>query len=98
MIRLFSQYISPKSLLLAALEAVLIALSLVFAVRLRFWNDTVAFQAYTDLPHFAWQAVVVVIIFQMCFYCNNLYDPQSTERRDDEALRMGQSLGAASLL
>jgi sugar transferase (PEP-CTERM system associated) len=98
MIRLFSQYISPKSLLLAALEAVLIALSLVFAVRLRFWNSTVAFQAYTDLPHFAWQAVVVVLIFQMCFYCNNLYDSHSTERRDDEALRLAQSLGAASLL
>jgi sugar transferase (PEP-CTERM system associated) len=97
-IRLFSQYISPKSVLLVALEAVLIALSLVFAVRLRFWNDTVAFQAYTDLPHFAWQAIAVVIIFQMCFYCNNLYDPHTTERRDDEALRMGQSLGAASLL
>jgi sugar transferase (PEP-CTERM system associated) len=98
MIRLFSQYVSPKSLLLAALEAVLIALSLVFAVRLRFWNSTVAFQAYTDLPHFAWQAAVVVFIYQMCFYCNNLYDSHSTERRDDEALRLAQSLGAASLL
>ena len=98
MIRLFSQYVSPKSLLLAALEAVLIALSLVFAVRLRFWNNAVEFQAYTDLPHFAWQTAVVVVIYQVCFYCNDLYDSQPTERRDDEALRLGQSLGAASLL
>ena len=98
MIRLFNQYISPKSLLLVGLEAVLIALSLVFAVRLRFWNSPPEFAAYMDLPHFAWQTFVVVVMFQICFYFNDLYDGQPSERRDDQALRLAQSLGAASLL
>jgi sugar transferase (PEP-CTERM system associated) len=97
MIRLFSQYVSPKSLLLVGLEAVLIAFSLLFAVRLRFWNDAVEFQSYTDLPHFAWQSLAVVVIYQICFYFNDLYDIQPIDTRDDQVLRVGQSLGAASL-
>ena len=98
MIRIFSQYVSLKSLLLIGLESGLLALSLVCAVRLRFWSDASEFDAYTDLPHFAWQVVVVVVIYQLCFYLNDLYDTQATERRDDQALRLGQSLSAASLL
>jgi sugar transferase (PEP-CTERM system associated) len=98
MIRIFSQYVSPKSLLLVGLETLLIALALVCAVRLRFWNDVVEFQAYTDMPRFAWQAAVVILIYQVCFYLNDLYNPQPTERRDDQALRLGQAVGAASVL
>jgi sugar transferase (PEP-CTERM system associated) len=98
MIRIFSQYVSPKSILLVGLETVLIVFSLLCAVRLRFWNDAIEFYAYTDLPHFAWQAALVVITYQLCFYLNDLYDSQPIERRDDQALRLGQSLSAASLL
>jgi sugar transferase (PEP-CTERM system associated) len=98
MIRIFSQYVSPKSLLLIALETGLLALSLLCAVRLRFWNNAMEFDAYTDLPHFAWQVVVVVAVYQLCFYLNDLYDAQPTGRRDDQALRLGQSLSAASAL
>lgn len=75
MIRLFSQYVSPKTLLLVGLETVLISLSLLCAVRLRFWNDASEFQACTGMPHFAWQLLVVVVVFQACFYLNDLYAP-----------------------
>jgi sugar transferase (PEP-CTERM system associated) len=98
MIRLFSQYVSPKTLLLVGIETVLISLSLLCAVRLRFWNDAPEFQACTGLPHFAWQLLAVVVIFQACFYLNDLYDPSPGSRPEDQALRVGQSLGAASLL
>lgn len=98
MIRIFSQYVSPKSLLLVGLETVLISLSLLCSIRLRFWNNINEFEAYTDLPHFAWQAAVVVVIYQICFYLNDLYNPQPIERRDDQALRVGQAVGAASML
>ena len=40
----------------------------------------------------------MVVVFQLCFYFNDLYDAQPMQRRDDQALRLGQSLGAASLL
>jgi sugar transferase (PEP-CTERM system associated) len=98
MIRIFSQYVSPKSLLLVGLETGLLALSLVFAARLRFWNSAADFATYTDLPRFAWQMVVVVVVYQMCFYFNDLYDVHPEEARDDQILRIGQSLGGASLL
>jgi sugar transferase (PEP-CTERM system associated) len=98
MIRLFSQYVSPKTLLLVGLETLLISLSLLCAVRLRFWNDTLQFETYTDLPRFAWQLIAIVIVFQACFYLNDLYDPDPESRPQDQALRVGQSLGAASLL
>jgi len=56
------------------------------------------FKPTRDLPRFAWQVLVVVVIYQMCFYLNDLYDVPPTERREDQAIRLGQSLGAASLL
>ena len=98
MIRLFSQYVSPKTLLLVGLETVLISLSLLCAVRLRFWNDASEFQACTGMPHFAWQLLVVVVVFQACFYLNDLYAPSPGSLPEDGGLRVGQSLGAASLL
>jgi sugar transferase (PEP-CTERM system associated) len=100
MIRIFNQYASPKSFLLVGLETVVIALSLVFAAKLRFWNNSSEFEACIDLPHFALQAAVVVVIYQLCFYINDLYnvDAQPAVRREDQVLRLGQSLGAASLL
>jgi sugar transferase (PEP-CTERM system associated) len=98
MIRIFSQYVSLKSLMLVGLETVLIALSLLCAARLRFWNDAVEFQAYTDLPRFAWQAAIIILIYQICFYLNDLYAPQPADWREDQVLRLGQALGAASLL
>ena len=98
MIRIFSQYVSPKSLLLVVMETALMTASLVCAVWLRFWNDATGFESYMDLPRFAWKAVVVVLVYQLCFYFNDLYDAQPNERREDQALRLCQSLGAASLL
>ena len=98
MIRLFSQYISPKYFLLVGMETLLLVSSLLCAVKLRFWGDAVTFQSYTDLPRFAWQALAVVVIFQMCFYLNDLYDIHPVERRDEEFLRLAQAVGAASLL
>jgi hypothetical protein len=96
MIRIFSQYVSPKTLVLVGLETALITLSLVVAARLRFWDDTVGFYAYTDLPRFAWQTLTVVLVFRSSFYLNDLYDLQHGYR--DELLRVMQSIGGASFL
>src|SRR5437879_4028221 len=38
MIRVFSQYVSPKSFLLVGVETALLALSLLCAVKFRFWR------------------------------------------------------------
>lgn len=98
MIRIFSQYVSVKSLLLMLLESLVIALSLVCGVKLRFWNEPGEFEFYTMLPDFGAQALIVIVIFQVCFYYNDLYDLSAVRRRSEQLIRLCQSLGAACLL
>jgi sugar transferase (PEP-CTERM system associated) len=98
MLQISSQYVSTKSLLLMVGEASLILLSLVFAVKLRFWNDETGFALYIAFPDFAMQSAIVVAVCVTTFYCNDLYDLSSGSSSVDHVLRVEQSLGAASLL
>ena len=94
MIRVFSQYVSPKSVCLMLLEGLLIVLCLTGAVKLRFWGDPVEFELYTKLPDFGIQALVSVIVFQVCFYYNELYDLHVMRQRGGGRGRTGAG-GAA---
>jgi len=98
MIRIFNQYVSLKSFLLMIVEALLIVLSLICAVKLRFWNNTAEFDSYLTLPDFAGQAAIVVFVCVACFYYNDLYDLTTGYSEVERVLRVEQSLGAASLL
>lgn len=98
MIRLFNQYVSLKSPLIILLEGVLILLALVAAVKLRFWNDLEEFQFYTAWPGFGARALVVVLIFQISFYYHDLYAVIAPVPRREQLVRLGQSLGASSLV
>jgi len=98
MIRIFSQYVSVKSLLLMLLEGILIALSLVCGVKVRFLNEPDEFEYYTAMPDFAIQVAVVVVVLQVCFYYNDLYRLAAVGRRGEQVARVGASLGAACLL
>jgi sugar transferase (PEP-CTERM system associated) len=98
MVRIFSQYVSVKSILLVLLESVLITFSVLCGVKLRFWSDPAAFQDYTALPDFAFQCLIIVVIFQLCFYYNDLYDLNTVRRRSEQLIRSGQSVGAACLI
>ena len=60
MIRIFNQYVSIKSLLLTFVEDVLIVCSVIFAVRLRFWNNPEEFRSYIALPNFGLQVLVIL--------------------------------------
>lgn len=98
MVRIFNQYVSLKSLLLMVVESLLIALSLVCAVKLRFWNSPVELAAYVVFPDFAVQIAIVVIVCMVCFYFNDLYDLSAGSSRVEQLLQIEQSLGAASVL
>jgi sugar transferase (PEP-CTERM system associated) len=98
MIRIFSQYVSLKSLLLMIVESCLIVLSLVCAVKLRFWNNPAEYSLYVAFPDFAGQIAIVVAVCLACFYCNDLYDLRTGYGPVERVLRVEQSLGAASLL
>jgi sugar transferase (PEP-CTERM system associated) len=96
--RIFSKYVSPKTLVLVLLEGGLIALALVCAVRIRFWDSTPGFNAYTTLPDFGVQVIVFVATLQTCFYYGDLYNLRHTQVRNERMMALAQSLGASCLL
>jgi sugar transferase (PEP-CTERM system associated) len=98
MIRIFSQYVSPKSLMLMAIESLLISLALVCGVFVRFWDNPLEFDSYIQFPDFGVQIVIFVIIFQICFYYSDLYNLHTMRTRYEQLLRLGQSLGAGCLV
>ncbi len=79
-------------------EGFLVVLSLLCAVKLRFWNTPDEFALYVTFPEFAVQSAIVVAVCLACFYCNDLYDLGAGGGGVERVLRIEQSLGAASLL
>src|SRR3954466_14034808 len=98
MIRLFNKYVSPKGFVLAMLEAWLITIALLAAVRIRFWGNTAGFESYLAMPGFAFQAIAFVGILQICLYYCDLYDVAALRQRVDQLLALGQSIGSGCLL
>ena len=98
MIRIFSQYVSPKSLLLVILESALIVLSLLCGARLRFWGNPAEFALYVQAPEFAFQMVIFTVTLMACFYYSDLYDLSAIRSRREQLVCLGQSFGAACLL
>jgi sugar transferase (PEP-CTERM system associated) len=98
MVQIFSQYVSAKSFLLMLLEASLIVLSLLCAVRLRFWSDPENIAAYMLYPDFAIQCGMVLVVCLTCFYYNGLYDANTGFSAMQRVLRIEQAIGAASLI
>jgi sugar transferase (PEP-CTERM system associated) len=98
MIRVFSQYVSLKSLFLIAVESVVIVISLGLGAKLRFWNDPAEFQLYADSGSFLLQVLTVLIVLETCCYYNNLYDLSVVRPRGEQFLCLAQALGAGCLV
>src|SRR2546428_11607870 len=98
MIRVFGRYVSPKAIALVAMEATLIFLSLLSAVKLRFWNSVTDFEVYTAMPGFAIQVAVIVVVCLTCLNFNDLYDLTVARRRGEQWILLEQALGAAGLV
>jgi sugar transferase (PEP-CTERM system associated) len=98
MIRVFSQYISTKSLALVALECIITALALMLGVKLRFWSSPDEFQSYTNVPTFAAQTAICVLVLQICLYYSDFYDLRTIKRRHEQMICLAQSIGAACVV
>jgi sugar transferase (PEP-CTERM system associated) len=98
MIRVFSQYVSSKSIVLMILEGGLLTLALLCATWIRFWDNGIALEDFLGLPNFAIQAVAFVGIVQLCFYYCDLYDLTVIRHRREQFILLIQSVGAACLL
>ena len=97
MIRVFSQYISPKSFLRVLFECGLIVFAMLCAARLRFWDSPSEFDTCTRMPEFAFQSLLFVVTIQICFYYGDLYRPTPFRRRVWQLVSLGQALGAACI-
>ena len=98
MFRVFSQYVSAKRVLSMILEALLIVLCLLFAVKLRFWSEPAEASLYIVFPDFAVQTAVVVLVCLASFYFNDIYEPTVGGLPPMERImRTEQALGTASL-
>ena len=62
MFRIFNQYVSVRTPLLMLAEGFLVVLSLLCAVKLRFWNTPDEFALYVTFPDFAVQSAIVVAV------------------------------------
>jgi sugar transferase (PEP-CTERM system associated) len=98
MIRVFNQYISPKTVILMIVEGIFIALALLCGARIRFWGNPSEFSNYIGLPEFLIQGLVFVAVLQICFYYCDLYNLNATWRRNEQWIAVGQSLGSGCLL
>jgi sugar transferase (PEP-CTERM system associated) len=98
MIRIFNQYVSPKSVLLMFTESALIALALLCALRLRFWSNPDEIDALIHFPDIAVQGLVIIITIQLCFYYSDLYNLNVLRGRSEQLISLGQSLGSACLV
>src|SRR4051794_31285103 len=95
MIRIFSQYVSLKRVLLVVLEGFLIASALVCGAWIRFYNDPFEFHSYLQMPDFGLQAIFVIFTFQISFYYANYGRIDLFQSRFEELLCLAQGVGGA---
>ena len=98
MILVLHRYTSIRALLLMATEGALIVLCLLTAAKLRFWNDPEVLNNYISSSSFVFQSIAALVVIQMCFYYNELYNLSSRISRGEEVVRLGQALGAGCIL
>jgi sugar transferase (PEP-CTERM system associated) len=98
MIVVFNRYTSLRALLLAAIECILIILCLLAGAKLRFWQDSAAFDTYVYSSAFVFQALAILVVMMMCFYYNDLYNLAERITRLGEIVRLAQALGAGCVL
>lgn len=98
MIRVFNQYVSTRTLLLVIQEAILILIGLTLGARFRFVTSDPEFQNYTQIPKFACEAVIVIVVVQTCFYYSDLYSMVQIRHQRQEFLSICQALGGALLV
>jgi sugar transferase (PEP-CTERM system associated) len=95
MVSVFERYVAVRGILLALQESLLIALGVICAAKIRFWNDSAGFESHIRFPEFALQILLVVAVFHVSFQYGGLYDLAMSRRRQREWLAFGTCIAAA---
>ena len=94
MIRILNQYYPLRNLLFFLMESVLIVLSILMAVWLRFGND---FSPITDYEMAIPKVLLIAAVCQLSLYYFDLYDFRITNSYIELGIRLLQSLGSSSI-
>lgn len=98
MFKVFSQYFPIRILFLIFTESILISGSLLASVELWYHRDAFMVDEVMQGPQFLFQISTVVLLGQLCFYYNDLYNLTVVCRRSELAIRLVQALGGWCLL
>ena len=98
MIRIFNQLVSAKSFVLIQTEALLILFCFFTAAKLWFWNDPAGFAVHAPWPQFMFQCLVQMVLVQVCFYCNDLYDAHSSGSLIQQLFKLTRAIGTLCII
>lgn len=94
LVRFGAHYVPRKTLMLAASEALLIAISLVLATALRFWDWAIVREYLVE----QWfRFATVGIVCQLAFYYNDMYDRRTVTKRSLLFTRTFRAIGVSFL-
>jgi len=98
MYKIFNQYFSVKVIFLMLTEAALISAFLLASIHIRYSGNLFLADELTADPLFPARVAVLVILCQVCFYYNSLYDLPTVCRRSELAIRLLQAVGVLCIL
>src|ERR1017187_7511357 len=98
MFKVFSQYIPFQEVFLFVTEHLLLWGSLLLAIYIRFYQDPFWAEELLYASAFRIEAIAIILLCQLCFYYNSLYDLATVCRRSELGIRLVQALGGWCLL
>ena len=98
MFKVFSQYFPAQAVFLFVTENLLLWGSLLLSIYIRFYQDPFLAEELIYAPTFRIEALVIILLCQLCFYYNGLYDLTTVCRRSELGIRLVQALGGWCLL
>jgi sugar transferase (PEP-CTERM system associated) len=98
MVRIFNQFVSAKVFVLMQAEAVLILCCFLTAAKLWFWNDPAGLAQHAKLPDFLVQCLVLTVLLQVCFYCNDLYTAPSSGTWIEQLAGLMRAIGTLCVI
>jgi sugar transferase (PEP-CTERM system associated) len=98
MFKAFSQYFPLRVVFLPVTENLLLWGSLLLAVYIRYYRDPFSAEELVYAPSFGAEALVIILLCQFCFYCNDLYNPTVAGRSSERWIRRAQALGGWCVL
>jgi len=98
MLRIFNQFVSVKVFVLMQAEALLIPFCFLSAAKLWFWNDPEGLALHAKWPDFLVRCLVLTVLLQLCFYCNDLYTATGSGTWMEQIMGLVRAIGTLCII